>query len=228
MLIKDMKENERPREKLLKIGVNNLSDEELLAIILKTGSKGYSSKDIAISLLENVGGINNLKNISINSLNNIKGIGKVKKIELLSILELGKRIYLKRNNIKKKYIDPYYIYLDNKSLFYGLKQEYFYVFYLDNKKNLIERKLLYMGTINKSLVHPREVFKYAYILSASGIICMHNHPSGDVIPSNSDIELTKTLVEIGRIQGIEILDHLVVSDEKYFSFYENHLMGNDI
>ena len=226
MLIKEMKESERPREKLLNIGVNNLSDEELLAIILKTGIKGYSAKDLAIKLIENLGGISNLKNISINSLDSIKGIGKVKKIELLSILELGKRIYLKRNNLKKKYIDPFYIYLDNKSLIFGLKQEYFYVFYLDTKKNLIERKLLFMGTINKSVVHPREVFKYAYILSASGLICMHNHPSGDVLPSNSDIELTKTLIEIGRIQGIDVIDHLVVSDTNYFSFYENHLMGD--
>ena len=226
MLIKEMKESERPREKLLNVGVNNLSDEELLAIILKTGIKGYSAKDLAIKLIENLGGISNLKNISINSLDSIKGIGKVKKIELLSILELGKRIYLKRNNLKKKYIDPFYIYLDNKSLIFGLKQEYFYVFYLDTKKNLIERKLLFMGTINKSVVHPREVFKYAYILSASGLICMHNHPSGDVLPSNSDIELTKTLIEIGRIQGIDVIDHLVVSDTNYFSFYENHLMGD--
>ena len=228
MLIKEMKENDRPREKLLNIGVNNLSDEELLAIILKTGTKGYSAKDLAINIIESIGGINNLKNISINSLDNIKGLGKVKKIELLTVLELGKRIYLQRNNLKKKYTDPYFIYLDNKSLFYGLKQEYFYVFYVDTKKNLIERKLLYMGTINKSLVHPREVFKYAYLLSASGLICMHNHPSGDVIPSESDIELTKTLVEIGRIQGIDVLDHLVVSDDNYFSFYENHLMENNI
>lgn len=228
MLIKEMKIEERPREKLLELGSNNLSDEELLAIIIKTGTKGYSSKDLAISLIENLGGINNLKDLTINSLDSIKGIGKVKKIELLAILELGKRIYLKRNIIHKKYTDPYLIYLDNKSLIYGLKQEYFYVFYLDTKKNLIERKLLYMGTINKSVVHPREVFKYAYILSASGLICMHNHPTGDVIPSKSDIDLTKTLVEIGRIQGIEVLDHLVVSDENYFSFYENHLIGDKV
>ena len=228
MLIKEMKIEERPREKLLELGSDNLSDEELLAIIIKTGTKGYSSKDLAISLIENLGGINNLKDLTINSLDSIKGIGKVKKIELLAILELGKRIYLKRNIIHKKYTNPYLIYLDNKNLIYGLKQEYFYVFYLDTKKNLIERKLLYMGTINKSVVHPREVFKYAYILSASGLICMHNHPTGDVIPSKSDIDLTKTLVEIGRIQGIEVLDHLVVSDDNYFSFYENHLIGDKV
>ena len=226
MLIKEMNEKERPREKLNLYGANNLSDEELLAIILKTGTKGKSAKDLAISLIENVGGVLNLKYLTTNSLKNLKGIGIVKKIELLAILELGKRIYLEKPKTKKKYINPKFIYSDNKNLFYGLKQEYFYVFYLDTKKNLIERKLLFMGTINKSVVHPREVFKYAYILSASGIICMHNHPSGDVMPSNSDIELTKTLIEIGRIQGIDVLDHLVVSDTNYFSFYENGLMEN--
>ena len=228
MLIKEMNELERPRERLIKYGSKTLSDEELLAIILKTGTKGKSSKDLALSIINTIGGFSNLKNISLNSLKDIKGIGKVKKIELLTIIEIGKRLFLNKQINNKKYIDPYFIYLDNRSLFYGLKQEYFYVFYLDTKKNLIERKLLYMGTINKSVVHPREVFKYAYLSSASGIICMHNHPTGDVIPSNSDIELTKTLVEIGRIQGIDVLDHIVVSDNNYFSFYENQLMENNV
>lgn len=85
-----------------------------------------------------------------------------------------------------------------------------------------------MGTIDRSLVHPREVFKYAYLSSASSFICMHNHPTGDVMPSRADIELTNTLREIGRIQGIEMLDHIIISDNEYFSFYENHLMENII
>ena len=225
MLIKEMNETERPRERLIKYGSSTLTDEELIAIILKTGSKGKSAKDLAIDLIKEVGGLSNLKNLNINSLSKIKGIGNVKKIELLAMIELGKRIYLE-NNLKEKkhYTDPYYIYLDNKYLFYSLKQEYFYVFYLDAKKNLIERKLLFMGTIDRSLVHPREIFKNAYLLSASSFICMHNHPSGDVIPSKADIELTNTLIEIGRIGGVELVDHIIVSDAHYFSFYENHLM----
>lgn len=221
-----MKQMERPREKLIKYGVNALSEEELLAIIIKTGTKGKSAKDLAIELLERVGGLANLKNLNMDNLKFLKGIGLVKKMELLTMLELGRRIYLEPRREKKKYIHPKDIYFDNRSLFYGLKQEYFYVCYLDNQKNLIERKLLYMGTINKSVVHPREVFKYAYLTSASGLICIHNHPSGDLLPSKSDMELTKTLVEIGRIQGIEVLDHIIVSDESYFSFYENHFMEN--
>ena len=227
MLIKEMNVSDRPRERLLELGPDKITNEELLAIILKTGSHGKSSKDLAIELLEKLGGIENFKNLNLNNLKELKGIGKVKRIELLACLELGKRIYLNNNlKTKKQYTEPKYIYLDNKYLFFGLKQEYFYVFYLDTKKNLIERKILFMGTINRSLVHPREIFKNAYLLSASSFICMHNHPTGDIMPSNADIELTKTLVEIGRLNGIEMLDHIIVSDNSYFSFCENNLMGN--
>ena len=227
MLIKEMNVAERPRERLLNVGSENLTNEELLAIILKTGRRGQSAKDLAIELIEKLGGMENFKNLKFNNLREFKGLGKVKKIELLATLELGKRIFLESPfKEKKQYTKPDFIYQDNKYLFYGLKQEYFYVFYLDTKKNLIERKVLFMGTINKSLVHPREIFKSAYLLSASSFICMHNHPTGDVIPSHADIELTNTLMEIGKLGGVELLDHIIVSDKEYFSFYENHLMEN--
>ena len=216
---------ERPRERMLKYGVNTLSNEELLAIILKSGTKGISAKDLGIMILKKIGGINNLRNCNIHSFENIKGLGIVKRQELLAIIELGKRIYLETINMKKtKYTSAEIIYDDNKYLFYGLKQEYFYVCYLDRKKNLIERKLLFMGTIDRSLIHPREVFKYAYLCNASGIVCMHNHPTGDVIPSKADIEITDTLIKIGKLQGIEVVDHIIMSDNQYFSFYDNNLM----
>ena len=210
--------------------INNIynsifSNEDLLTILIKTGSKGISASDIAVQVLNKIENITNLKDINIHTFDKIKGLGIVKKIELLVAIELGKRIYLK-NNLKKKikYTDPNIIYHDNKYIFYGLKQENFYVLYLDSKKQLIERKLLFMGTIDSSVVHPREVFKNAYLCSAASFICLHNHPSGDVIPSKADMEITKTLLEIGRIQGIDLVDHLVVSDLNYFSFYENNLL----
>ncbi len=225
MLIKEMPLTERPRERLLKYGSSNLSNEELLAIILKNGTKGVSVKEIALQVLKKVKKLENLKDINIHTFDNIKGLGTVKKIELLALLELGKRIYLESSLLDNiKYNNPNLIYQANKSLFIGLKQEYFYVLYLDTKKKLIERKLLFMGTIDKSLIHPREVFKNAYLCSASSFICLHNHPSGDVIPSKADLEVTNALVKIGKLQGIELVDHIIVSDKNYYSFYEKHLI----
>lgn len=225
MLIKDIPKDERPRERLIKYGVNNLSNEELLAIIIKNGTKGSSAKDLAIQILKKINKISDLKDINFYTLNNIKGLGKIKRLELLVVIELGKRIFFEQS-IKKniKYNNPQVIYEDNYYLFLGLKQEYFYVIYLDTKKKFIERKLLFMGTIDTSLVHPREVFKNAYLCSASAFVCLHNHPTGDVMPSKADIQITKTLVEIGRIQGIDLIDHIIISDTNYFSFFENHLM----
>ncbi len=111
-----------------------------------------------------------------------------------------------------------YEYMKNELI--DKSQEYFYALYLDSKKNLIDKKLLFIGTLNKSIVHPREIFKYAYLLSASSIICVHNHPSGDTIPSIDDINLTKNLVKIGKIQGINVVDHIIIGDN-YYSFFEN-------
>ena len=213
---------DRPRERMIKVGKENLSNEELLAIIIKTGTKGRSVKDIAIDVLKEIKNISNLENITINTFNKIKGLGQVKTIEIMAAIELGKRIFLAKEEIDKiKYDNPRTIYLYNKYLFKNKKQEYFYCLYLDNKNRLIERKLLFMGTINRSVVHPREIFKEAYLTSASSIICMHNHPSGDIKPSGEDIHFTKALINIGKIQGINIVDHIIISDNNYYSFYDN-------
>ena len=219
MKIKDLPLLERPRERLINYGQENISNEELLAIILKTGSKDKSVKELANEVLVTINSLDNLDSININTFKNIKGLGKVKTIELMASIELGKRIFLKKENRQKiSYDNPSVIYHENLYLFKGKKQEYFYCLYLDNKNNLIERKLLFMGTINRSIVHPREIFKEAYLLSANGIICVHNHPTGDITPSMEDIKLTKSLVEIGKLQGIPLIDHLIVSDNNYFSF----------
>ena len=223
MKIKEMKEELRPREKLLNNGVESLSIDELIAIILKTGSKSKSVKDLS---LEVVNLVDNLEDIKIESLTNIKGIGKVKAIELIASIELGKRIFLNKNNeTRKKYKNSKSIYEDMKYLFYNKKQEYFYCLYFNNRNELIERKLLFMGTINRSIVHPREIFKEAYLQSASGIICMHNHPTGDITPSKEDIYFTKNLVELGKMNDIRILDHIIVSDNDYYSFNDNGIIN---
>ena len=221
MKIKSIPKEERPRERFIEVGKENLSDSELLAIILKTGTKEKSVKELSYEILNSVSDISELKDINYNKLLDIKGIGKVKAIELEASIELGKRIFLeKKNKIKEKWTNPENIFLNNKYLFEGLKQEKFYCFYFNNNQELIERKLLFMGTINRSSVHPREIFKEAYLRSAASIICIHNHPSGNTNPSKEDIRFTKAIKEIGDTFGIPVLDHIIISDNSYYSFYE--------
>lgn len=221
--IKDIPISERPRERLLKHGVENLSNEELLAIVLKTGTKNKSVKQLAIELLKEVENLKNLSDITINKLTSIKGIGLTKAVELISSMELGKRIYIDlKVQDTKKFTNPKDIFNYTRNLFVGKKQEHFYCLYFDTKQRIIEKKLLFIGTINKSIVHPREVFKHAYLLSATSIICIHNHPSNDTFPSNADISLTNALVEIGKIQNIPILDHIIVGNDNYYSFIEHN------
>ena len=221
MRIKDKPLNERPREKLLEVGKENLTNSELLSIIIKTGLKGENVENIAIKLL-NKYNLYELKDISLEELISIKGIGKIKAIELLSCIELGKRIYLKDNKKLTKLSTPKDIFYYVKYLFIDKNQEYFYCLYFNNKQELINKKLLFIGTINQSITHPREIYKEAYKLSASTIICIHNHPSNDTNPSKADIEFTKNLVKIGKIQGIPIIDHIIVGNDNYYSFLEHN------
>ena len=218
--IKDIPENERPRERLKEVGVDNITDKELLSIILKTGIKNKNVSDLSIEILNRYS-LSDLKDLSLNELKNIKGIGEVKAIELLASIELGKRIFLKKDIKLKKLDNPEAIWKSSRYILADKKQEYFYCYYFNNKQELIERKLIFMGTINSSITHTREIFKEAYRISASSIICIHNHPSNDVTPSHADIEFSKNLFATGKIQGIPVSDHIIVGDNSYYSFYEH-------
>ena len=226
VLIRDVPLEERPRERLIKYGARNLSTEDLIAIILKTGTKEYSSKYLATEVLKLVKDVSDLKSITLSKLININGIGAVKAVEFLAAIELGRRVYEQReldNNLKCNSAEK--IFRHFRSEFDGLSQEHFYCLYLNSQKKLIDKKLLFKGTLNKSLIHPREVFKEAYLSSAAYIICIHNHPSGSVIPSNDDINVTDELVKIGILQKIPVIDHIIVGNNNYYSFYENNLIG---
>lgn len=219
--MKDVPELERPRERLINLGAQNLSDEELLAIILKTGYKNMSVKNLAAYILSSINGIENLKNINLYELKNIKGIGEAKACTLMAVSELSKRMNRKiasLNEVKLNTSWKVYEFYKNKI---NNNQEQFYCIYLDASKKVIEEKLLFMGTVNYSLVHPRDIFKEAYLLNATGIICVHNHPSGEVRPSLEDINLTKRLKEIGKLTGVRVIDHIIIGKDKYYSFLEN-------
>jgi len=221
MLIKELSKEERPRERLLKYGVGNLSNEELLSIILRCGTKNKSVKDLSSDILREFKNISNLKNATINKLIKINGMGYSKSMVIISMLELSKRIYLSENDNKIILNNPKSIYEYTKYLFHNKKQELFYCLYFNNKQQLVGKELLFIGTVNKSITHPREIFKYAYLYSATSIICLHNHPSGDINPSREDITFTNALVEIGNIQKIPIIDHIIISDNNYYSFQDN-------
>ena len=220
---KNIPESDKPRERLYQYGSENLSDEELISIILKTGTKGMSVKEVSLKLLENVGDIKRLKDIGINTLIGINGIGRVKAIEIKAAIELGRRIYIENNNLGGVILNnSLKIYEYFKDLVGNKKQEYFYTVYVDTKGRYIDKKCLFVGTINNSIVHPREIFKEAYLLSANGIICIHNHPSGDPTPSKEDVMITRKIKEIAMIHGIRLVDHLIVGVNSYYSFYEDN------
>ena len=220
---KDIPVEERPRERLIMYGANNLSNEELLMIILKTGTKNYSVKEVVINLLNSSNGIIGLKNMTLNSLSNIPGIGQVKAIELMAMIELSKRM---NENISIKEMinctNPSTIINYFNYLFKDKKQEEFYSLYLDNKKKYLDKKRLFIGSINTSIAHPREIFKNAYLLSASFIICIHNHPSGDATPSKEDVIITEKLKKIGELHAIYLIDHIIIGYDNYYSFFEDN------
>ena len=220
--MKDIPVKERPRERLIKEGAEKLSNEELLSILIGNGTKGVSAKDLSLKVLDKIKSIGNANLLNYRSLLEIKGLGVAKACSLLAAFELGKRVNIENNSLNSEVINnSSAVFNYFKNIFLNKKQEYFYCLYLDSKKHVISNKLLFMGTLNRSIVHPREVFKEAYLLSASSIICVHNHPSGNVEPSKDDIDITNQLSSIGYIMGIKLVDHLIIGSNTYYSFLEN-------
>lgn len=219
MKIKDIPKSERPVERLLMYGASSLSNEELLSILIKTGNKDDSAKDLALKVLSLVSG--NISDINYQKLSKVKGIGAIKSAVILAALELGRRSNSLKSLNSVKITEASIVFNYYRNVFINKKQEYFYSIYLDSNKVVISEKLLFIGTLDHSLVHPREVFKEAISVSASSIICIHNHPSGNVMPSRNDIEITKRLIEIGDMLGIRVIDHVIIGSDKYYSFLEN-------
>ncbi len=214
--IKEMPRNERPREKLMDGGAKNLNDHELLAIVLRTGTKEMPVLDLAKSLLYEQGGLKKITEMSVDELAKIKGIGIVKAIVLVAAIELGRRT-LSTWSDEIVITSPKDVFDLLHHELGDLKQEVLIALYLDIKAHLIQKKEIYVGGLNQSLIHPREIFKYAVKCSAYQIILVHNHPSGDPEPSSHDIEITKKLVEAGNLMQIPLIDHVIVTKSKWIS-----------
>ena len=220
MKFKELPSMELPRERLLSVGESNLTNEELLSIILRTGTKNCSVKEVSMNILSSVNNINELLNIDIIELSKIKGVGLVKAITLKASIELGKRVSNVeiKNNMKLNNSDI--VHDSFKKIFIGLRQEKLLAIYLDNKKRLINYKIITIGTKDQTLFHPRDIIYNAIKCNASGIVIIHNHPSGDIMPSDADIKLTNVLIESCNIVGIPLLDHLITNTVNYYSFFK--------
>ncbi len=218
--IKDLPHSERPREKLIAHGVTVLSNAELLAIILRTGTKNENILQLSQRLLAEYG-LKSLASIRIGTLQQVAGIGEAKACQIMACFELSRRISAYREEQKtqiKNAADVAAYYLPQLS---SLRQEHLIGVYLDTKNRILKEETIFIGTLDSSLIHPREIFHRAVTECAASIILIHNHPSGDPSPSKEDISMTKQIQTAGTIMGIEILDHIIIGDNRYYSFKES-------
>lgn len=220
MRIKDLPRIERPREKLEKYGPEKLSNSELLAILLRTGGKGINVVEMARKILGKFSG-SGLTKASFKDLKNTFGLGAAKACEIVACFELGRRLL--QNKKSRIYLTPKDVWQELKDI-RDNKKEHFVVFFLDARNQEIKREIISVGSLNANLVHPREVFEPAVRHLAAQVILAHNHPAGDPAPSEDDLEITKRLVEAGKILGIEIVDHIIVVKNDFLSFKEKKLI----
>ena len=210
--VKDLPKVDRPREKLQKYGPEKLSNTELLAIVLGSGVKGVNVIELSrkiTKLIQKTG----VRKVGLENLKGIKGLGVSKRLQVLSVLELTKRFTTEEKPEILSVKDIWKLCADVRSS----KKEHFLAFYLDTQSRVIEREIVSIGTLDTSLVHPREVFEPALELHAASIIVAHNHPSGSLNPSKADIELTKRLMDAGKILGISLENHVILTEKSYFS-----------
>jgi DNA repair protein RadC len=208
--IKDIPIQERPRERLASMGAKRLSDEELLALLLRTGTKKQSVIELAKHLLYTAPGLSALGAKTLTELAEMPGIGLAKASIILAAIELGKRI-ASDHATGRMIANPSDVQALLRPEMAGLKQEHLVALYLDLRSRLIAKETIFVGGLNQSIVHPREVFRYAVKVSAYQIILVHNHPSGDARPSDADLTMTRAFVEAGEMMQIRVVDHLIIT-----------------
>lgn len=222
--IRDLAPQERPREKMIQNGSETLSNSELLAILIRTGTRDLSALDLANRILAlSEEGLQHLGQCSVEDLSTVSGIGPSKACQILAGVELGRRLTRARLMNPRILNHPRevaaYLIEDMKDL----RQEWFRILLLNNRKQVMGYETISVGTLNASLVHPRDVFEKAIRKNASTMILVHNHPSGNPSPSDEDRLLTKRLTDAGTLMGIEVIDHVIVGNGNYYSFKENQV-----
>jgi DNA repair protein RadC len=222
--IKDWPEDERPREKLLSRGVDALSDAELLAILIRSGTGSYTAVDLGKSIIAKYRTLRTVSTLTAGELMRVDGIGQAKAVELLAAFEIGRRVQKPSEETKLVIHSPEDVAKVMSPRLRERATEAFFVLLLDSMNGLKKEIELSTGTLNASLVHPREVFKEAIDHRAASVIVVHNHPSGNREPSREDIEITRQLVETGKVIGIPLHDHVIIAGDSYTSFAERALL----
>jgi DNA repair protein RadC len=224
--IKNWPEDERPREKLMRRGAESLTDAELLALVIRTGdhSCGMSAIDLGRTLLGRFGDLRSLAGATMTEICEVKGAGPAKGASVKAALEMAKRVNTERLGCAERFTSPEQIYQHYHYSFRDRKKEHFLVILLDGKNRILREIQVSEGSLNQSIVHPREVFNPAIRESAAAIILVHNHPTGDPSPSREDISITKRLKDAGEITGVNILDHIIIGDGSFVSFAARGLL----
>jgi len=222
MKIKELAE--KPREKALMNGVSSLTDTELLSLLIESGTRQASAFELAMSILSNCQGISHLSELSLAALTSYPGIKEARALRILAAIELAKRVSFSKEKKLHKVESASDVCQYLAKSFQFEKQEHFVALYLDIKHQLLRQKTIFVGSLDCSIVHPREVFKEALEISAACLIIVHNHPSGDPTPSPQDNDITQMIAETGRIMQIPLLDHVIIGDRQYFSFREADLL----
>ncbi len=218
---KEIPKSEMPRERLVTYGVKNLSNEELLSILLRTGVHGNSVSDLSKEILCKIKDIHHLKDINLNTLKSIRGLGLTKSVTILAALELGKRVYESDvPHAKLSIVTPIDSFRYFAKYIIDDKQENLLAIFVDQHRQYLTHKIIFKGTLTSSIVHPREIFKMALLENAAGVIVMHNHPSGVLRPSKADDATTQLLIEAGSTLDIRLLDHVIVGNHDYYSYVE--------
>ena len=221
VLMHDVEESERPRERLFELGPGALSDADLVALVFGSGSGGESVLDVAARVTRSIH-LRKLHQTAVEDLLAVKGMGPARAAQLLAAAEIGRRLWPDA--------DPIPLVRGPETIFEltadirRSNREHFVGFYLNSRNQVLRREIISIGSLNASIVHPREVFIPALAVSAASLILAHNHPSGDPSPSEEDLAITRRIAESGRLLGIELLDHVVVAREAYTSFKERRLL----
>lgn len=225
--MKQIPEEERPYEKCVRLGAEALTDAELLAVLLRTGTKGSPSVHMAeevLNLSREKEGLLGLHSLSLAQLKSVKGIGKVKAVQIKCIGELSKRIAQTTARKGLQFTKPWSIADYYMERLRHKEQEELICMMLDTKNHLLGEEMIFKGTVNASLVSPREVFLAAMSYHAVGILLVHNHPSGDPAPSQADLDFTQRILEAGELLGISLLDHIIIGDCRYLSFRQQGIL----